>query len=409
MQDTPKASRLHIAIFGRRNAGKSSLINALTNQDIALVSSIPGTTTDPVYKAMEILPVGPVMIIDTAGIDDVGELGELRIERTKQVLNKADLAIVVLDAEVGLTEDEKSLINDIKNRNMPIVGVVNKVDLKELESTLIEEWEKDIGVKFIAVSAKDNIGLEELKGCIIKAAPKDWEGPPIIGDLLNKGDTVVLVVPVDSAAPKGRLILPQVQTIRDVLDNDAYSVVVKETELKQALNNLVKPPKLVVTDSQAFAGVSADTPADIMLTSFSILFARHKGDLETFVEGAKAIAGLQPGDKVLIAEACTHHRQEDDIGQVKIPRWLNKAVGGDLVYEWFSGGGFPQELSEYKLIVHCGACMITRREMLYRLSIARQSAVPIVNYGVLIACLHGILDRTLTPFPKVKQILNRSV
>lgn len=405
MQETPKSSRLHIAIFGRRNAGKSSLINALTNQDIALVSSIPGTTTDPVYKAMEILPIGPVMIIDTAGIDDTGELGELRIERTRQVLNKADVAIVVLDAEIGLTDYERMLISDIKQRDMPLVGVVNKIDLNAVTTALLEEWENKAGVRFIAVSAQNRLGLEGLKGSIIKAAPTDWEGPPIIGDLLSEGDSVVLVVPVDSAAPKGRLILPQVQTIRDVLDNDAYSVVVKETQLKQALNNLAKPPRLVVTDSQAFAGVSADTPADIMLTSFSILFARHKGDLETFVAGAKAIASLQPGDKVLIAEACTHHRQEDDIGQVKIPRWLNKAVGGELEYEWFSGGGFPTNLGNYKLIVHCGACMITRREMLYRLSVARQYDIPIVNYGVLIACLHGILDRALAPFPKARQII----
>ena len=405
MQETPKASRLHIAIFGRRNAGKSSLINALTNQDIALVSSIPGTTTDPVYKAMEILPIGPVMIIDTAGIDDVGELGELRIERTRQVLNKADLAIVVLDAEVGLAEEEKTLISDINKRNMPIVAVVNKSDLISAKTSVLDKWESELGIKILAVSAKEKFGLEELKGSIIKAAPTDWEGPPIIGDLISEGDAVVLVVPVDSAAPKGRLILPQVQTIRDIIDKDAYSIVAKETQLKQALKDLAKPPKLVVTDSQAFAGVSADTPEDVLLTSFSILFARHKGDLETFVMGAKAIAALRPGDKVLIAEACTHHRQEDDIGQVKIPRWLNKAVGGQLEYEWYSGGGFPSGLSSYKMIIHCGACMITRREMLYRLSVARQQDVPIVNYGVLIAYLHGILDRALAPFPKLKQII----
>lgn len=405
MQDTPKGSRLHIAIFGRRNAGKSSLINALTNQDIALVSEIPGTTTDPVYKAMEILPLGPVMIIDTAGIDDVGDLGALRVERTMQVLNKTDLAVIVIEPAQGPTEWEQSLVKEIGKRSVPIVGVVNKGDLMEISSYILKQWSGLLNLPLINVSAKTYLGIEELKRLIIKLAPDDWEGPPVIGDLVSPGDTVVLVVPIDLAAPKGRLILPQVQTIRDLLDNDATAVVVKERELKQALDGLKYPPRLVVTDSQEFMKVGADTPSGVMLTSFSILMARHKGDLETLVSGAKAIESLRPGDKVLIAEGCTHHRQADDIGRMKIPRWLRQAVGGELDFDWVSGGTFPPDLSNYKLIVHCGACMLNRREMLHRLAMAREAAVPIVNYGLLIAHLHGILHRALEPFPSARLIL----
>lgn len=406
MQDTPKGARLHIAIFGRRNAGKSSLINALTNQDIALVSDVPGTTTDPVYKAMEILPLGPVMIIDTAGIDDVGELGALRVERTRQVLNKTDLAILVIEPGEGVTEYEQELAAAIAKRNIPLVPVANKNDAYALAPEELAGWSKALGQPLTAVSAKTRQGIEELKRMMIQKAPDNWEGPPVIGDLLNPGDTVVLVVPIDLAAPKGRLILPQVQTIRDILDHDAYSVVVKERELKEALGNLKHKPKMVVTDSQEFMKVAADTPPDVLLTSFSILFARYKGDLETLVAGAKAIETLKPGDKVLIAEGCTHHRQADDIGRVKIPRWLRQMVGGDLDFAWVSGGDYPQDLSGYKLIVHCGACMLNRREMLHRLSAAREADVPIVNYGVLIAYVHGILHRTLAPFPAARMILD---
>lgn len=405
MQDTPKGARLHIAIFGRRNAGKSSLINALTSQDIALVSAVPGTTTDPVYKAMEILPLGPVMLIDTAGIDDVGDLGALRVERTMQVLNKTDLALLVLEPAAGLNDYELGLAADIKKRQLPLVAVVNKSDETTVDAGKLADWGQVLGEPVLAVSAKTGQGVEELKRVIIKKAPDNWEGPPVIGDLLNPGDTVVLVVPIDLAAPKGRLILPQVQTIRDVLDHDAYSVVVKERELREALANLKHKPRLVVTDSQEFLKVAADTPPDVALTSFSILFARYKGDLETLAAGAKAIERLQPGDRVLIAEGCTHHRQADDIGRVKIPRWLRQAVGGELSFEWVSGGDFPRDLNEYKLIVHCGACMLNRREMLHRLSIARESGVPIVNYGVLIAQVHGILHRALAPFPAAQMIL----
>ncbi|QDR83079.1 [FeFe] hydrogenase H-cluster maturation GTPase HydF [Sporomusa termitida] len=405
MQETPKGSRLHIAIFGRRNAGKSSLINALTSQDIALVSAVPGTTTDPVYKAMEILPLGPVMIIDTAGIDDVGDLGQLRVERTLQVLNKADLAIVVIEPEQGVTEFEQTLVQNIRKRGLPMAGVVNKSDIMPVTAELIDKYSALLALPLSSISAKNGQGIEELKRLLIRLAPDNWEGPPVIGDLVSPGDTVVLVVPIDLAAPKGRLILPQVQTIRDLLDNDACAVIVKERELKEALAGLKSPPRLVVTDSQEFMKVGADTPPGIMLTSFSILMARHKGDLETLVAGAKAIGALQPGDKVLIAEGCTHHRQADDIGRVKIPRWLRQSVGSELDFDWFSGSSFPPDLKKYKLIVHCGACMLNRREMLYRLAMAREAGVPIVNYGLLIAQVHGILYRALEPFPLARMIL----
>jgi [FeFe] hydrogenase H-cluster maturation GTPase HydF len=406
MQDTPRGARLHIAIFGRRNAGKSSLINALTNQEIALVSDVPGTTTDPVYKSMEILPIGPVVIIDTAGIDDVGDLGSLRVERTRQVLNKTDLAVLVVDPVTGVTEYERELAGDIRKRNIPIVAAAAKSDLGLSDQTVLTAWGEALGESIQAVSAKTGQGIEELKRAIIKKAPDNWEGPPVIGDLLNPGDNAVLVVPIDLAAPKGRLILPQVQTIRDILDHDAYCVVVKERELREALAGLRRKPRIVVTDSQEFLKVAADTPEDVWLTSFSILFARYKGDLETLVAGAKAIDKLKPGDRVLIAEGCTHHRQADDIGRVKIPRWLRQSVGGELDFQWVSGGDFPRDLATFNLIVHCGACMLNRREMLHRLSVAREKGVPIVNYGVLIAHVHGILPRALAPFPAARMILD---
>lgn len=403
LNQTPRGSRLHIAIFGRRNAGKSSLINALTNQEIAIVSDVPGTTTDPVYKSMEILPIGPVVIIDTAGIDDVGELGRMRIEKALDVLKKTDLMLLVIDPGSGLGQHEEEVIGRARENSVPVIIVVNKTDLYpqfDVKARL-----PSAGLPVVEVSALTRRGIDELKMAMIKDAPKDWMTPTILGDLISPGDTVVLVVPIDLAAPKGRLILPQVQTIRDILDNDAMAYVVKERELKGALDRLKEKPRLVVTDSQAFLKVAADTPKDVPLTSFSILFARHKGNLTTLVEGAKAVEGLVPGDRVLVSEACTHHRVEDDIGTVKIPRWLNQLVGGALDYTWVSGLELPKDLSGYKLIIHCGACMINRKEMLHRLMTAQRAGVPIVNYGVLIAYVMGILPRTLKPFPEAAQIM----
>lgn len=406
LNETPRGSRLHIAVFGRRNAGKSSLVNALTNQEIAIVSNVPGTTTDPVYKSMEILPVGPVVIIDTAGIDDAGELGEMRIRKTIGVLNKSDLIILVIDPTQDAGEYELNLIKKAEEQGVPLIGVLNKIDLKPDADQ--PELEKILGVRLVPVSAATRAGIEDLKKEIVRSAPKEWTAPTIIGDLIEPGDTVVLVIPIDKAAPKGRLILPQVQTIRDILDNNAIALMVKDNELKKALSGLTKKPKIVVTDSQAFSKVDADTPDDISMTSFSILFARYKGDLEMLVAGALAVDDLKPGDKVLIAEACTHHRVEDDIGTVKIPRWLRRKAGGELQFDWSSGIEMPEHLERYKLIVHCGACMINRKEMLQRIMRAGSAGVPIVNYGVLIAHVLGILRRALTPFPQALRLLDEN-
>jgi [FeFe] hydrogenase H-cluster maturation GTPase HydF len=406
LNQTPRGSRLHIAIFGRRNAGKSSLINALTNQNIAIVSAIPGTTTDPVYKSMEILPLGPVVLIDTAGIDDVGQLGAMRVEKALKVLAKTDLMLLVIDPALKTGTYEEEVIARAKENNVPVIGVLNKIDLYPQEAlNLMPLLSKQLNLPVVAVSASTKQGIEALKLAMVKAAPKDWMAPSILGDLISPGDTVVLVVPIDLAAPKGRLILPQVQTIRDILDHDALALVVKERELKTALAGLKSKPRLVVTDSQAFLKVAADTPKDVLLTSFSILFARYKGDLPALVAGAKAIEELEPGDKVLVAEACTHHRVEDDIGTVKIPRWLRQIVGGPLEFNWVSGLELPANLKDYKLIIHCGACMINRKEMLHRLMRAKAAGVPIVNYGVLIAYVHGILKRALAPFPDAFHIM----
>lgn len=405
MDQTPKGNRLHIALFGRRNAGKSSLINALTNQDIALVSNIPGTTTDPVYKAMEILPVGPVVIIDTPGLDDSGNLGELRVKRSMEVFNKADLALLVIDVQNGFTEYELKISQHCQQKKIPTIVVFNKIDIQEVAEQDIEQAKAALSSEPVLVSAFTGQGIGELKAAIVKTAPANWDDRVIVGDLLNPGDTVVLVTPIDTAAPKGRLILPQVQTIRDILDHRAMAYVVKESELRECLANLNKKPKLVITDSQAFKEVARDTPEDIQLTSFSILFARYKGDLEALVAGAKAIGNLQPGDKVLISEACTHHRMEDDIGTKKIPHWLRQIVGGDLEFHWSSGHSFPEDLTEYKLVVHCGACMINGRQMLSRMLQVQQAGVPIVNYGVCIAYVMGILHRALSPFPTIQAML----
>ncbi len=403
LNETPRGSRLHIALFGRRNAGKSSLINALTNQSLAIVSDVPGTTTDPVYKSMEILPLGPVVLIDTAGIDDVGDLGALRIQKTLGVLAKTDLLLLVIDPGDGIGTYEHEIVEKARLDRVPVIGVVNKIDLcPEIDGKGIE---KELGVPVALVSALTREGMENLKLSMVRSAPKEWTPPTILGDLVSPGDLVVLVVPIDLAAPKGRLILPQVQTIRDILDNDAMTLIVKERELKAALGALKGKPKLVVTDSQAFLKVAADTPQDVLMTSFSILFARYKGNLTALVEGVKAIENLEPGDRVLVAEACTHHRVEDDIGTVKIPRWLRQFVGGALDFRWASGGELPSDLKDYKLLVHCGACMINRKEMLHRLMIAQAAEVPIVNYGVLIAHVLGILKRALRPFPEALRVL----
>ncbi len=403
LNQTPRGSRLHIAIFGRRNAGKSSLINALTSQDIAIVSDVPGTTTDPVYKSMEILPIGPVVIIDTAGIDDTGDLGRLRIEKALGVLNKTDLMLLVVDPVAGYGQFEEDIIARAAENKVPVVIVVNKMDRHP--GYVPDEALSRAGRPVIMVSALTRQGIDDLKMAMIKEAPKDFMNPTILGDLIGPGDTVVLVTPIDLAAPKGRLILPQVQTIRDILDNEAMAFVVKERELKGALAALKDKPRLVVTDSQAFNKVAADTPKDVPMTSFSILFARHKGNLTALVKGVKAIDDLEPGDRVLISEACTHHRVEDDIGTVKIPRWLNQLVGGPLDYATVSGLELPQDLTQYKLIIHCGACMINRKEMLHRIMVAQHAGIPIVNYGVLIAHVMGILERALRPFPEVREVL----
>ena len=403
MEATPRSNRLHIAICGRRNAGKSSLINALTNQEIAMVSTVPGTTTDPVYKAMEILPVGPVMLVDTAGIDDTGELGSLRVKRSYDVLSTADMVVLVIDAATGVTSYERELAGRCRADGLPLIVVLNKTDLIGTSADRVAEIMRELDIDPVPVSTKTGQGINKLKLALIEKAPDHWDEQPIVGDLLNAGDTAVLVAPIDKAAPKGRLILPQVQTIRDVLDHRGMAYVVTDEELPACLTGLAPRPKIVITDSQVFGKVDQATPKDILLTSFSILFARQKGDLTTLVAGAGMIRHLEPGDKVLIAEACTHHRVEDDIGSVKIPRWLTHYVGGNLDFRWSSGRGFPEDLAEYKLVIHCGACMLTRREMLGRLAEVQAAGVPVVNYGVCIAYLHGILARALSPFPDLKE------
>ncbi len=404
MNNTPRSSRIHIAIFGRRNAGKSSLINGITNQDIALVSEMAGTTTDPVYKAMEILPMGPVVIIDTAGIDDVGVVGELRIQKTKEVLNKTDMALIVTEVNTGIGEYERGLIKSIQEKEIPFLIVINKTDQMNGDKAALEIMQqqmtktlKEYGAKGVFISAKTKDGIEELKERMSGITPKEVD-PPLVGDLINKGDMVVLVTPIDSAAPKGRMILPQVQVIRDILDHDGFMVVCKETELQEALKNLTPPPRLVITDAQMFHQVSKMVPEEIPLTAFSILYARFKGDLQELVKGAEAVKSLKPGDNILIAEGCTHHQQKDDIGKVKIPNWLEREAGGSLNFTWVSGTKFEEDLSNYKLIIHCGACMHNRREMMHRIQRAKSQGVPIVNYGVFIAHSNRILERALKPF-----------
>ncbi len=397
MQSTPKSLRCHIGIFGRRNVGKSSLLNAMTRQNVSIVSEHAGTTTDPVEKPMELLPLGPVLFIDTAGIDDVGALGEMRIKKTQQAMERTDIAVIVAEAE-HFDGFEERLLQEFKSRGIPTVVVFNKSDVKSPKASLVDRLLKEN--KVVQTAALHGQGVIELRQALLDSAPEDFvNDPPLVGDLVNAGDVVVLVVPIDKEAPKGRLIMPQVQTIRDLLDNDAYCTVVKERELRAALEQLKNPPRLVITDSQAFLKVAADTPTDVLMTSFSILFARKQGDLAELVRGAMAIDSLQPGDKVMIAESCSHHPIGEDIGRVKIPRWLTQYVGGKLDIQVTQGRDFPDDLSDYKLVIHCGSCMFNRRAMLTRIMRCRQAGVPITNYGLTIAYTLGIFERALQPFP----------
>lgn len=403
---TPSSERVHIGIFGKRNAGKSSLINAITGQNLAIVSEAKGTTTDPVYKAMELLPLGPVMIIDTPGIDDEGVLGSLRIQKAYQVLNKTDIALVIIDAAVGPSAEDLRLIKRINAKKILLLIVINKCEtINEDKKTAYQALLPNR--KLLFVSAEQQLNIFELKEAIAQTVPADENKAQIVADLLSPSDFVVLVVPIDSAAPKGRLILPQQQTIRDILEADAAAIVVKENELTNTLQNLGKRPKLVITDSQVFKKVAAETPADILLTSFSILFARYKGNLQTAVQGVTALENLEDGDKILVGEGCTHHRQCDDIGTVKLPRWIKEYTGKNPEFIFTSGTEFPLNLSPYKMIIHCGACMLNEREMQYRIKCAADQNIPFTNYGITIAYINGILKRTVEPFPQIYKLLDK--
>lgn len=410
LNSTPSANRVHIGFFGRRNAGKSSVVNAVTGQELAVVSDTKGTTTDPVYKSMELLPIGPVMIIDTPGFDDEGALGELRVRKTKQVLNKTDIAVLVVDATEGKKQCDEELIRIFKEKEIPYIIVNNKADLlsdeiseKVCQNNVSEQRKAEQNALLSSgkeqyVSALTGAGIYELKECIGKLTPNEDMTLKIVGDLLHPGDFVVLVVPIDSAAPKGRLILPQQQTIRDVLEANAAAIVVKESELKQTLEQLGRSPAMVITDSQVFEQVSEEVSEEIPLTSFSILMARYKGYLETAVNGVAAIDHLKDGDKILISEGCTHHRQCDDIGTVKIPRWLKQHTGKELIIETSSGTEFPEDLTSYALVIHCGGCMLNEREVKYRMKCAEDQRVPFTNYGIAIAQMKGILKRSIELF-----------
>ena len=398
MSTAPKGLRLHIGFFGRRNVGKSSLLNAITRQQVSIVSEVAGTTTDPVEKPMELLPLGPVLFIDTAGIDEEGSLGLLRVEKTRQAFERTEIAVLVAEAGVWGAFEE-GLLGDFAARKTPIVVVFNKCDLVPPNTELVERLRAE-KLRVVLASAIGGEGLAQLREALLDLAPPDFiDSPAIAGDLVGAGELAVLVVPIDKEAPKGRLILPQVQTIRDLLDSDAMCMVVKERELRSALERLKTPPKLVVTDSQAFLKVAADTPPEVPLTSFSILMARFKGDLAAQVEGTLAVEKLRSGDRVLIAEGCTHHPIGEDIGRVKIPRWLTQYTGVKLDFVPMQGRDFPEDLASYKLVVHCGACMWNRRQMLSRILQCQQAGVPITNYGLTIAYSLGIFARALEPFP----------
>lgn len=406
MNQTPSSERVHIGFFGRRNAGKSSVLNAVTGQDLAVVSDVKGTTTDPVQKSMELLPLGPVVVIDTPGIDDEGELGALRVKKSYQVLNKSDAAVLVVDASLGLCEEDFAFIEHIQKKQIPYAVAFNKSDLAPSASLAKDlQYLKEHQIDFVSVSTADLSGIDTLKEKIATLAKTEDTKLRIVADLIHPSDFVVLVVPIDKAAPKGRLILPQQQTIRDILEADATAIVVKEYELRDTLAHLGKKPHLVITDSQVFAKVSADTPADIMLTSFSILFARYKGNLPALIKGVTALEQIEDGDKILVSEGCTHHRQCDDIGSVKLPRWIRQYTGKEPEFVFSSGTEFPADLSPYKMIVHCGGCMLNAREMKYRLACAKDQNIPMTNYGILIAYIQGILKRSVEPFPAVSMML----
>lgn len=394
MNTTPKSNRLHIAFFGNCNAGKSSVVNAFTNQKLSVVSNVFGTTTDPVSKSMELLPIGPVEIIDTPGFDDNSDLGKLRVEKTLQILRKTDVAILVVDITKGKNDFDRKLISFFKEKNIPYIVVYNKMDLQKLDNLSNNE---------IMVSATENIGINDLREKVAHFVKV--EDKKIIGDKLNEGDIALLVVPIDKSAPKGRLILPQQQTIRDILDSNCTAIVCKEDKITETINNLNKKPKVVITDSQVFKKANADTPKDIYLTSFSILMARYKGFLATAVKGAKAISGLNNGDKILIAEGCTHHRQCEDIGTVKLPKWLNNFTNKNIEIDFCSGTEFPNDLSKYKLIIHCGGCMLNEREVQSRMNMAIKQNVPFTNYGTSIAYMQGILERSLEIFPEFLEFI----
>ena len=406
MNQTPASERVHISFFGKRNAGKSSVINAVTGQDLAIVSSVMGTTTDPVYKTMELLPLGPVMVIDTPGIDDEGELGALRVRKSYQVLNKTDIAILVIDSTAGKGEEELELIHRFHKKGIPYLIVYNKIDLLSTEK--IKDLAMSVRAVEVLVSASDGMNIQELKEKIASLKPEDTHKYPLIQDLIEPLDLVILVVPIDKAAPKGRLILPQQQTIRDILERGALSLVVRDTELKSTLDHFLAQgvcPKLVVTDSQAFARVSKDVPENITLTSFSILFARYKGELDTQLKGVAALSSIEDGDRILIAEGCTHHRQCGDIGTCKMPEWIRNYTRKKPVFEFTSGTEFPDDVSSYKMVVHCGGCMLNEREMKYRIACCQDQGVPITNYGILIAQVTGILKRSLGPFPEMQKLI----
>jgi len=412
MDNTPKGNRLHIALMGRTNVGKSSLLNLMLGQDIAITSPVAGTTTDVVEKAMELLPIGPVLFLDTAGLDDVSELSGARLKKTAKIFDRADIIILVVEPDIW-TKYEDTVLAKAQKHKIPILIVINKIDLHQPSPDWLKMLTEKTGM-FLTVSCSDESQrqtyLDALKQQLLEKAPADFIGTPsLIGDLIGPGGFAVLVVPIDLEAPKGRLILPQVQTIRDILDNDAAAIVVKERELAAALANLKIPPAIVVTDSQAILKVTADVPKNIPVTTFSILFARQKSDLAVMAAGAAAIENLQPGDRILIAEACSHHALEDDIGRVKIPRWLRQYVGGDLQIDISSGRDYPNDLKNYKLILHCGGCMMNRREMLNRLRKAQESGVAVTNYGVAISFLQGVIKRSLTPFPSALAAFEKKI